>query len=203
MKGYNNGISNNNKFARKYNKSTIYGEKKNWIEINDQSREVYNSNSDIKFKTTLLKFILCDYRDAYMLVTRRVTITGAGADAAAWQEHERDKGVIFKNCTPCINCKSEINNTEINNAKNVDIVIPIYNMTEYSDNYSKISGILWKYYRNERNNMLADSESFKSKMKLAGRSPDDGNTKDDVEIIVPLKHLSNFCHYLILRLVSF
>ena len=203
MKGYNNGISKNNKFARQYNKSTAYGEKKNWIEINDQSREVYNSNSDIRFKTTVLKFILCDYSDAYMLVTRRVTITGAGADAAARQADERDKSVIFKNCTPCINCKSEINNTERNNAKNVDIVMPMYNMIEYSDNYSKISGILWKYYRNERNNILADSESLKSKMKIAGRSPVDGNTKDDVEIIVPLKHLSNFCHYLILRLVSF
>ena len=147
MKGYNNGISKNNKFDRQYNKSTVHGEKKNRIEISDQSRGVYNSNSDIRFKTTVLKFILCDYSNAYTLVTRRVTVTGAGADASAREADERDKGEIFKNCTSCINCKSEINNTEINNAKNIDIVMPMYNLIEYSDSYSKISGSLWKYYR--------------------------------------------------------
>ena len=71
---------------------------KNWIEINDQSRGVYNTNSDIRFKTTMLKSSLCDYSDAYILVKGRITITGAGADAAARQADERNKGVIFKNC---------------------------------------------------------------------------------------------------------
>ena len=73
---------------------------KNWTEINDQSRGVYNTNSDIRFKTTMLKSSLCDYSDAYILVKGTITITGAGGDAAARQADERDKGVIFKNCAP-------------------------------------------------------------------------------------------------------
>ena len=96
---------------------------KNWIEINDQSRGVYSTISDIRFKTTMLKSSLCDYSDAYILVKGTITITGAGADAAARQADERDKGVIFKNCAPFINCKTEINNTEIENAKDIDIVM--------------------------------------------------------------------------------
>ena len=116
---------------------------KNWIEINDQSREVYNTKGDIRFKTTMLKSSLCDYGDAYILVKGTITITGAGADAAARQADERDKGVIFKNCAPFINCKTEINNTEIDNAKDIDILMPMYNLIEYSDNYSKTSGSLW------------------------------------------------------------
>ena len=76
---------------------------KSWIEINDQSRGVYNTNSDIRFKTTMLKSSLCYYSDAYILVKRTITITGAGPDAATRQVDERNKGVIFKNCTPFIN----------------------------------------------------------------------------------------------------
>ena len=73
---------------------------KNWIDINDQSRAVYNNNNGIRFKTTMLKPSLCDYSDAYILVKGTITITGAGGDAAARQADERDKGVIFKNCAP-------------------------------------------------------------------------------------------------------
>ena len=69
---------------------------KNWIEINDQSRGVYNANGDIRYKTTMLKSSLCDYSHAYILVKEIITITGAGADAAARQADERDKGVMFK-----------------------------------------------------------------------------------------------------------
>ena len=110
---------------------------KNWIEINDQSRGVYNTNSDIRFKTTMLKSSLCDYSDAYVLVKGRITITRAGDDAGARQANKRNKGVIFKNCAPFTNCKSEINNTEIDHAKDIDIVMPMYNLIEYGDNYSK------------------------------------------------------------------
>ena len=84
---------------------------KNWVEINDESRGTYNVNSQIKSKTTVLKSSLCDYSDGYILVKGTITITGAGADAAARQADERDKGVAFKNCAPFINCISEINNT--------------------------------------------------------------------------------------------
>ena len=97
---------------------------KDWVEINDESRGVYNVNSQIKFKTTMLKSSLCDYSDAYILVTGKITITGAGADAAARQADERDKVVIFKNCAPFTNCRNEINNTQIDNTKDIDIVMP-------------------------------------------------------------------------------
>ena len=107
------------------------------IEINDQSRGVCNTNSDIRFKTTMLKSSLCDYSISFILVKGRITITGAGADAAARQTDARYKRVIFKNYAPFINCKTEINNTEIDNAKGIDIVREMYNLIEYRDNYSK------------------------------------------------------------------
>ena len=77
------------------------------------------------------------------MVKGRVTITGAGADSIARQADERKKGVIFKNCAPFINCKSEINNTKIDNAKHIDTVIPMYTLIEYSNSYSKYFGYLW------------------------------------------------------------
>ena len=69
--------------------------------------------------------------------------------------------------------------------------MPMYNLIEYSNNYSKTSGSLWEYYKGETNDNLPDSESFKSKVKITGNNPADGNTKI-VEIIVPLKYFNNF-----------
>ena len=143
------------------------------------SQETYNTNSQIiKFKTTMLKSILYDYSDAYILVKGRISITGAGYNAAARQTDERNKGVIFKNCTPCTNCISEINNTQIDNAKDLDVVMPTYNLIEYSDNYSKTSRGFSQYLRDEPNDNLTDSESCKSKTKITGNTPADGNKKD-------------------------
>ena len=144
---------------------------------------------------------LFDYADAYILVHGTITITGAGADDATRQVDERDKGVIFKNFAPFIKCISRINSTEIDNAKDIDIVMPMYNVTEYSDNYSKTSGSLWQYYKDDPNNNLKDSESFNSKVKITGETPADRNTKD-VEIIVPLKYLSNFWRTLEMPLIN-
>ena len=110
---------------------------KNSIEIKDHSKGMYYSNSDI-----IVTSSLCDYSDVYILVKGRITITRKGADDAARQADERDKGIIFKNHAPFINCKSEINDTEIDNAKDIDIVMPMYNVIEYSNNYSKTSGSL-------------------------------------------------------------
>ena len=76
---------------------------KNWVEISDEWRATYNVNSQIKFKTTMLKFRLCDYSDAHILVKGKIKITGAGVDPAARQADERDKGVAFKNCAPFTN----------------------------------------------------------------------------------------------------
>ena len=115
---------------------------KNWTEINDESRGTYNVNSQIKYKTTMLKSSLCDYSDTCVLVQGKITTTGAGDDVAARQADERDKGVAFKNCAPFTNYISEINNTQIDNAKDIDNVMPMYNLIEYSDNYAKTSGSL-------------------------------------------------------------
>ena len=83
----------------------------NWIEISDQSKGVYNVNSDNGFKTTMLNSSLCDYSHAYILVKVRITIIGAGADTGGRQGDKRDKGIIFENCAPFLNWESEINNT--------------------------------------------------------------------------------------------
>ena len=106
---------------------------RNWIEINDESRGTYTSN-DIKFKTTMLRSNLCDYADGYILVKRTITITATGDDDATNRADERDKGVTFKNCAPFTKCVIRINN---NNAQDIDIVMPMYNLIEYSNNYSK------------------------------------------------------------------
>ena len=87
------------------------------------------------------------------------------ADAAERQADERNKGLIFKNCAPFVKCISRINNTEIDNAKDIDIVMPMYNSIEYSNNYSKTSGSLWQYYKDDPNNNLTDSKSCKYKVK--------------------------------------
>ena len=174
---------------------------KNWVKVKDESRETYNVNSQIKFKTTMLKSSLCDYSDAYILVKGKITITGAGNDAAVRQADERNKGVASKNFAPFTNSISEINNTQTDNCKDIDIVMSMYNLIEYSDNYAKTSGSLWQYYRDEPNDNLADSESFNSKIKITGKTPNNGNEKN-VEIMVPLKYLSNFCRILKMPLVN-
>ena len=73
----------------------------------------------------MLKSSLCDYSDAYILVKVTITINGIGADAAARRADEREKGAAFKNCAPFTNCISEINNTQIGNAKDIDILMPM------------------------------------------------------------------------------
>ena len=145
----------------------------------------------------MLKSSLCDYNDAYILVKGKITITGAGDDAAARQADAR----AFKICSPFINCISEVNNTQIDHCKDTDIVMPLYNLLEYSDNYAMTSRGLWQYYRNERNDNIADSESFKSKIKITEKTPNNGNEKD-VEIMVPLKYLSNFWRTLEMTLIN-
>ena len=149
----------------------------------------------------MLKSSLCDYSDAYILVKGRITITGAGADASARRADERDRGVAFKNCAPFTNCISEINNTQVDNAQDIDSVMPMCNLIEYSDNYAKTSESLWQYFRDEPDDNLEDSESFKSKIKITGKTPNNNNVKD-VEIMVPLKYLSNFWRTLEMPLVN-
>ena len=94
-------------------------------------------------------------------------------------------------CASFTNFKSKTKNTEIDNAKDTDVVMPMYKLIEYSDNYSKHFGGLRQYYRDGSNDSLTDSESFKSKIKITGNTLNNGKTKD-VEIMLPLKYLSNF-----------
>ena len=89
----------------------------------------------------MLRPSLCDYSDACVLVKGNITVnitTDAGADA-----NNTNKKIIFKNCAPFTSCISKINNAEVDNAQYIDIVMPTYNLIEYSDNYSKTTGSLW------------------------------------------------------------
>ena len=133
-----------------------------------------NVNSQIKFKTTMLKSSLCDYSDVYIFVEGTITVNNtAAADADA---NNTNKKVILKNCAPFTNYISEIkNNIQEENAKDIDIVMPMYKLIEYSDNYSKTSGSLWQYCTdipavdnnnaivNFAENNLTDSFNFKVK----------------------------------------
>ena len=116
---------------------------KNLVDINDESRGTYNINSQTKFKTTMLKSSLCDYSNPYILVKGTIVVNNtAAADADA---NNTNKKVILKICAPFTNSISEINNTQVDNAKDIDNVMVMYNLIEYSDNYSKTSGSLWQY----------------------------------------------------------
>ena len=117
---------------------------KNWVEINDESRGTHSTNSQTKFKTSMLRSSLCDYSDAYIAVKGTITVPNIGTVAT---QNNRNKEVIFKNCTPFTDWMSEINNTQIDNAKDIDVVMNIYNLIEYSENYSRASRSLWLYYR--------------------------------------------------------
>ena len=88
----------------------------------------------------MLTSSLCDYSDVHILVKGKITISGAGAKAAAKQTE-----VIFKKCTPFTDCINEINNTQVDNAKDLHVLIPMYNVIEYSNNVLKTSGSLWQY----------------------------------------------------------
>ena len=156
----------------------------------------------------MLKSSLCDYSDAYILVKGTITVNNTAAQGAA--ANNTNKKVIFKNCAPFTNCISEINKMQIDNATDIDIVMPMYNLIEYSDNYAKAIGSLWQYCKDipaRDNNDEIDAfdannltDSFNFKVKITGQTGDDG-TKD-VEIMVPLKYLSNFWRTLEMPLIN-
>ena len=178
---------------------------KSWVEVNDESRGTYNVNSQIKFKNSTLRSSLCDYSDAYVLVSVTITVPNTAAPGSAANNR---KNITIKNSSPFTNCISVINNTQIDDAKDIDIVMPMYNLMEYSDNYSKTSGSLWHYCRYEPflnvNGAIADnnnSASLKFKTKIAGRIEESADTKN-VKIRVPLKYLSNFWRTLEMPLIN-
>ena len=170
---------------------------KSWVEVNNESLGIYDLNSQIKFNTSILRSSLCDYTNAFILVCVTITVPNtAAADAGT----NNRKNIIINNYAPFTNCICKINNTQIDNAKDIDIVMLMHNLIEYSDNYSKTSGSLWHYYRAKSfldNGAIADfsannnnSASFKFKTKIAGITGNDG-TKS-VKIRVSLKYWSNF-----------
>ena len=116
---------------------------RNWTEINDDIRGAYSPNKQIRFKTAMLRSSLCDYSDAYILVKGNISVNNTAAAGAA--ANNANKKVIFKNCSPFTNCINKINNIQIDNTEYIDIVMPRYNLMEYSDNYSKTSGSLGQY----------------------------------------------------------
>ena len=118
---------------------------KNWVETNDGPCGTYNTNSQIKFKILMIKSNLCDYSYAYTVVSGTITIPNTWTVANL----SNRKNIIIKICSPFTDCKSEISNTQIDNTKEIDIVMPMHNSIEYSGNYSKISGGLRQYYRDK------------------------------------------------------
>ena len=145
------------------NESSKFATRK-WYIINDhnngQCGRGNENDSTIKFETKVINPNLCDYSDAYILVTGNIKFTNIAADT----------NVAFKNCAPFIRCITHINDEHVKTAENLDIIIPMYNLIEYSDNYSDSSGSLYQFKRDESpmnndgnllNVALNNSSSFK------------------------------------------
>ena len=116
--------------------------KKSWLEVNEEWPASYKIGSQIGFKTLILKPSLFDYINAYILVSGIITITGAGKDDRSKPRDEVNKGVILENCMLLTHCISETNNTQIDHAK-LDILMPMYNLIQYSNNFSEILISSW------------------------------------------------------------
>ena len=117
---------------------------KKWIEIHPQSTSDFKPSKEIKFKTSMLRSDLCDYSEAYVWVKGNVT-----ANANNYNENAERK-FAFKNNAPFLSCISKINSKLVKNAEDLDVVMPMYNLLEYSKNYEKTSGSLFNYYRDEK-----------------------------------------------------
>ena len=182
---------------------------RNWVEINDDIRVAYSPNKQIRFKTAMLISSLCDYSDAYILVKGNISVHNTAAHGTA--ANNTGKKVIFKNCAQFTNCISKINKARIDNAEYIDIVMVMYDLIEYCDNYSKTSGSLWQYCKKipavNKDGDIVDfdganaTDPFSFKTKITGQTNDDGET-DNVEIMVPLKYLSNFWKTLKMPLIN-
>ena len=177
-----------------------------WYVINDQNNTDYGDGDEngttIKFETKVIKSNLCDYSDAYILVTGDITATGGDANTK----------VAFRYCAPFAKCLTHINDEHVDNADNLNIVMPMYNLIEYSNNYSDTSGILWQFKRDKQNmnngnpvNVTTnDSSSFKHKSSLIGQSTAVGGNRvfKNAKIAVPLKYFRNFWRSLEMPLIN-
>ena len=189
---------------------------RNWVEINDDIRGAYSPNKQIRFKTSMLRSSLCDYSDVYILVKGNITVNNT-ATAGGAAANDINKKLIFKNCSPFTSCISKINNTQIDNAEHIDKVMPMHNLIEYSDNYSKIFGSLWQFFKEisaiNDNGDIVDfnggnaTNLFNFKTKITGQTAANNNNGNiagrvDVEIMIPLKYLSNFWRSLEMPLID-
>ena len=168
---------------------------RNWFEINDESQGTNNVSNQIKFKTSLIRSHLCDHSNAYIHVKGTITVPNTGTAAAP---NNRNKSVIFEIVFHLIYCI-------VDDAHDIDVVMSMYNLIEYSEAYLKTSGSYWLYNRgepalndiniidfpNENNNSI----SFKFTHQITGQ-PRNNNT-NGVEIMVPLKYLAIFGEHLI------
>ena len=154
----------------------------------------------------MLRSDLCDYSNAYIVLKGTITI---GRTNIA----KRNKAVAFKNNAPFINCISKINGVKIDNAEDLDMVMPMYNLLEYSKSYIKTTDSLWNYYRDETSDPLSsDSKSFRYKASITGNTYNIGAGeenynankvgKNETEFVIPLKHLSNFWRSLNIPLIN-
>ena len=200
-----------------------------WIEVYYQSEGNYNVNKEIKIKTSMLRSDLCNFSDAYIVVKGNVTVvkktfiandfeahnnTEANADATNTANDNAfgEKKLAFKNNAPFINCFSKINGIKINNAEDLDVVMPMYSLIEYSKSHKKTTGSLRNYYRDEPNRDTDDNEvsysiinskSFDYKANFMENGVTQNNlTKNNVKIVVPLKYLSNFWRSLNIPLIN-
>ena len=187
----------NNLLGPAHNKVPKFITKK-WIEVQSQSGNTYNTSKPISFKTSMLRSDLCDYSDAYVWVKGTITVTDPNNNA------NFDRRLTLKNNAPFISCISKINGELVENAEDLDIVIPVYNLLEYSENYEKTSGSLFNYYRDESseaeiandngaiNISIRNSKSFDYKTEITGSLDAGEDEKEDVTIAIPLKYLDNF-----------
>ena len=169
-----------------------------WFEVNGKSQGRYNNY--IKFKTSLVMSSLFNYRDAYIHVKATIPVPNTAAGAAA--ENNTNKKSVFKSDAPFTSCITETNNTQVDDAPDIDIVMTMYNLIGYSDVSSKTSGSLWQFYRHEQaldksNNIIDfpanninNSISFNFKQQIIRQTGNSG-TKD-VETIVSIKISKQF-----------
>ena len=169
---------------------------KKWIDVYDQSEKNYNVNKEITIKTPMLRSNLCAYSDAYIVVKGTITVTDP-------DNAKRNKSVAFKNNAPFINCISKINGVKIDNVEDLDVVMLMYNLLEYSKNYRKTTGSFWNCYRDEPSDPISsNSESFKYKTSITGNAYNlvAGNAnydvtkvgKNETKVVIPLKYLRSF-----------
>ena len=147
-----------------------------YVKINSLSN-TYNENKSLRFETPMLRSDLCDYADAYILVNGTITVTANGGNNNANNiRDKRNRPLILKNNAPFVSCITKINGELIEDAEDLDIVMPMYNLLDYSKNYRKTIGSLYNYYRDElsdnanNNDNTVNSDTFKYKNKIAGNT---------------------------------